>query len=65
MLFDFYNPLIITDLAFVTHTHLELTVDFNQKVLEGKAILDVERKSSATELVRKLIYLPRNTNVYY
>lgn len=62
MLFDFYNFLIITDLAFVTHTHLELTVDFDQKVLEGKAILDVERKPSTTELVRKIIYLPESTN---
>lgn len=46
------------DFAFVTHTYLELTVDFNQKVLEGKAILDVERKPSATELIldnRKLV----------
>jgi len=59
-----YN-LIITDFAFITHTHLELTVDFNEKVLEGKTTLDVERKPSATELVRKIIYLSKNINFYH
>lgn len=44
--------LIITDLAVVTHTHLELIVDFDRKVLEGKAILHIEKKtSSANEIV--------------
>lgn len=41
------------DLAIVTHTHLELTVDFEQKILKGKAILDIEYKHIATELVSK------------
>lgn len=44
--------LIITDLAIVTHTHLELIVDFDRKVLEGKAILHIEKKiSSVNEIV--------------
>ncbi|EFN66270.1 Leukotriene A-4 hydrolase [Camponotus floridanus] len=46
------------DLAVVTHTHLELTVDFDRKVLEGKVILDIERTSSANEIIldnRKLV----------
>lgn len=46
------------DLAIVTHTHLELSVDFNQTVLKGKAILDVEKKTPTTELIldnRKLV----------
>jgi len=30
-----------------------LNVDFDKKILEGKAILDVERISSITELVSK------------
>lgn len=55
ILSQFYNARIIfTDLAVVTHTHLELNVDFTEKVLEGKAILDIERISSATELVSKI-----------
>jgi len=49
--FFFYGILFITDLAIVTHIHLELNVDFDKKILEGKAILDVERISSITELV--------------
>ncbi|RLU18853.1 hypothetical protein DMN91_009211 [Ooceraea biroi] len=36
-----------TQFAIVTHTHLELNVDFDQKILQGKAILDIERTSSA------------------
>lgn len=46
------------DLAVVTHTHLELIVDFDRKVLEGKAILHIEKTSSANEIIldnRKLV----------
>jgi len=49
--FFFYDILLITDVAVVTHIHLELNVDFDKKILEGKAILDVKRISSITELV--------------
>ncbi|RLU18861.1 hypothetical protein DMN91_009219 [Ooceraea biroi] len=45
---SFANP----EFAIVTHTHLELNVDFDQKILQGKAILDIERTSSAaTEVI--------------
>ncbi|XP_032674153.1 leukotriene A-4 hydrolase [Odontomachus brunneus] len=48
------------EFAVVTHTHLELDVNFEQKVLTGKAILDIETKSTTTELIldnRKLVIL--------
>jgi len=48
--------IIITDLAVVTHTYLELIVDFDRKVLEGKAILDIERTSSANEIVSENLF---------
>ncbi|XP_071572137.1 leukotriene A-4 hydrolase-like isoform X2 [Temnothorax nylanderi] len=35
----------LPELARVNHTHLELNVDFDQKVLEGKAILNIIKKS--------------------
>ncbi|XP_024880122.1 leukotriene A-4 hydrolase-like isoform X1 [Temnothorax curvispinosus] len=34
----------LPELARVIHTHLELKVDFDQKVLEGKAILNIVKK---------------------
>lgn len=46
-----YNFIIITDLAVVTHTHLELIVDFDRKILGGKAILDIEKISSVNNIV--------------
>ncbi|XP_071639826.1 leukotriene A-4 hydrolase-like [Temnothorax longispinosus] len=39
------------ELARVTHTHLELNVDFGLKVLEGKAILDIEWEPSSNEII--------------
>lgn len=41
-----------TDLAVITHVHLELNVDFNRKVLSGKAILDIEKKGATNTVVR-------------
>lgn len=46
-----YKFLIITDLAVVTHTHLELIVDFDRKVLKGNAILHIDKTPSANEIV--------------
>lgn len=46
-----YKFIIITDLAIVTHTYLELIVDFDRKVLGGKAILDIEKTPSVNEIV--------------
>lgn len=56
-IFNTYIFLIFTELAVVTHTHLELDVNFERKVLTGKAILDIETKSATTELVSKIILL--------
>ncbi|XP_077265936.1 leukotriene A-4 hydrolase-like [Temnothorax americanus] len=39
----------LPELARVTHTHLELKVDFDQKVLEGKAILNIIKKYEKCE----------------
>ncbi|XP_024880974.1 leukotriene A-4 hydrolase-like, partial [Temnothorax curvispinosus] len=39
------------ELARVTHTHLELNVDFGLKVLQGKAILDIEWEPSSNEII--------------
>ncbi|XP_077282891.1 leukotriene A-4 hydrolase-like [Temnothorax americanus] len=41
----------IPELATVIYTDLELIVDFNQKVLKGRAILTIERKSSTNEII--------------
>jgi len=43
-------------LACVEDTYLELSVNFDRKVLEGKAILTVVKKPSVTEIVRKYLY---------
>lgn len=51
-IFFYFN--YITDLVVVTHTHLELDVNFERHVLAGKAILDVEKKGVATELVSRI-----------
>ncbi|XP_035735268.1 leukotriene A-4 hydrolase-like [Vespa mandarinia] len=48
------------DLAVVTHIHLELNVDFDRKVLSGKAILDIEKKGATNTVIldnRNLIIL--------
>ncbi|XP_014474504.1 PREDICTED: leukotriene A-4 hydrolase [Dinoponera quadriceps] len=48
------------ELAVVTHTYLELDVNFERKVLTGKATLDVEIKGDTIELIldnRKLVIL--------
>ncbi|XP_071575034.1 leukotriene A-4 hydrolase-like [Temnothorax nylanderi] len=39
------------ELARVKNTNLELIVDFDNKVLKGKAILTIKRKSSASEII--------------
>ncbi|XP_071639989.1 leukotriene A-4 hydrolase-like [Temnothorax longispinosus] len=41
------------ELATVIYTDLELIVDFNQKVLKGRAILTIERKPSTNEIVSR------------
>ncbi|KMQ94850.1 leukotriene a-4 hydrolase [Lasius niger] len=49
-----------SDLAVVTHTHLELIVDFDRKVLKGNAILHIDKTPSANEIIldnRKLVIL--------
>jgi len=43
-------------LARVIDTHLELSVNFDKKILEGKAILTIVKKPSVTEIVRKHLY---------
>jgi len=43
-------------LARVTHTQLDLSVRFYRKILEGKAILTIEKKPFVTEIVRKRLY---------
>ena len=39
------------DLAVVTHLHLDLTVDFERKILYGNVILDVEKTGETDFLV--------------
>jgi len=43
-------------LARVIDTRLELSVNFNRKILEGKAILTIVKRPSITEIVRKHLY---------
>jgi len=38
-------------LARVLDTHLELHVNFKRKILQGKAILTIEKEPSVTEIV--------------
>lgn len=45
------NSFARPDLAFITHIHLRLNIDFNRKVLLGKAILDVEKKGATNEVI--------------
>lgn len=47
----------LLDDARVIDTHLELDVDFDEKVLKGKAILTIEKKSSADKVVSKYFLL--------
>jgi len=42
-------------LARVKDTRLELSVNFNRKILKGKAILTIEKEPFVTEIVRKFI----------
>lgn len=43
----------LLELARVIDTHLELNVDFKRKVLEGRAILTIERKYLVSEIVSR------------
>lgn len=43
--------LIFADLAIVNHIHLDLTVDFERKILYGSVILDVEKINETDFLV--------------
>lgn len=43
--------------ARVIDTYLDLHVNFEEKVLEGKAVLTIERKPSADEVVSKYFLL--------
>lgn len=46
-----FQTMFVIDLAVVTHTHLNLKVNFERKMLEGSAILDVEKKGATEFLV--------------
>ncbi|XP_001607975.4 leukotriene A-4 hydrolase [Nasonia vitripennis] len=48
------------DLAVVTHTHLDVKVDFTKKIFDGSAVLDIEKKGETEFLlldVRGLVLL--------
>ncbi len=56
------------DAVVMKHLHLDLAADFSKKILSGKAVLDIENKTAATQLIldtRDLniskIYLDDNT----
>ncbi|XP_071639628.1 leukotriene A-4 hydrolase-like [Temnothorax longispinosus] len=46
-----------SELARVKNTNLELIVDFDNKVLKGKAILTIKRKPSASEIILDILKL--------
>lgn len=47
MLIDIF----FTDLAIVTHIHLNVRVDFDRKIFDGSATLDIEKKGETELLV--------------
>ncbi|XP_024941988.1 leukotriene A-4 hydrolase [Cephus cinctus] len=45
------NSFSTPELAAVTHTHLDLSVDFQRKILTGSVVLDVEKRNATDELI--------------